>query len=154
MLFSSSGNGLLHTVVKYNSFKAAGETGSAIHKREPLTSNVTAGAVDPAAKNPEKNLPVECRFIAVQTYRPILNAGNNLTASVTDGAMFINGHYSNNSSHFILNEFGVTCIDCKTIDSNKGIEYFLSSWHLVFSLSVAGEERRSVSNEPNANFFI
>jgi hypothetical protein len=154
VFFRGRCDGVPHTVFKNHALKATGEAGSAINKKQSFASHATAGTVDPAAKQSEKYLPVKNRFISIQSYGPVLDTGYYLTASITDGAVSIEGHYSNNGGHGILEKFGVCCINRKTIDSNKGIEYFLCSWHLVFLLTLWVIEKDRSRMRPNANFLF
>jgi hypothetical protein len=154
MLFRCCSDRLIHTIFKDHLLETAGKAGSAINEWKSFTANPAAGAVDPTTEKPKKNRPIENRFIAVRTYGSVFDTGYDLTASVTDGRVAIARDYPYNGRHCVLEKLCAHNINRKTIDSNKGIEYFLCSWHLVFLLPFAGERRRSVSNEAECQLFF
>jgi hypothetical protein len=141
MLIRCGSDRLIHAFFKNHSLKTPGKAGSAINEWKPLAAYSAAVTVYPTPEKPEKYIPIEDRLITVQSYGPVLDAGNNLTATITDGAMLIIRYYTYNNGHFFLLEFGIKGIKRKTIDSNNGIEYFLCSWHFIFLLTLWVNEK-------------
>ena len=154
MFFSCSGNGLTHAIIKYHTLEAFRKTGTTINKGQPFTANTASGTYDSSTVKLQIYCPVKYWFIPIQTMTFILDNVYMQTTAVTNGTGSIHRVDSKYYSHIVGFEFSVLSINRITIDSEKGIEYFLCSWHLVFSSPLCCERRRSVSNEPNANFLF
>jgi hypothetical protein len=154
MFLCCSGNRLIHSIFKDHSLKTTGKVRPAINEGQTFTTDSAMGTIYPATKKSEKNSPINDRFISIRANGSVLDTGYHLATTITDSCVAIARHYSYKSHLLILEEQRICRINGKTIDSNKGIEYFLSSWHLVFPfpLQVKKEDRSRMSRMPTFLF--